>query len=333
MARLYERKKKNGKIVYCAHVCINGQRIHQSFDSEKGFTKKDRDDWVKKIEYEHRVQLRTIARKKTSLNKLIDKYIEEELPFKKSKRSMIVFIEYWKNCMGHFNLNEIKPHHIHTHCQKKATSPATYNRYLAHMSILMSYAYFQDMIDDNPCKKVKKKREKPRHRFLSTEELQRLLKETKEVQHLHLIVLIALTTGCRKGEILGMRWKRYDKEEGSIYIPDTKNGDPKTVYVNHVVKPFLDEWEKVRPDSARIFPYGDFKRSWWSALKRAKIKDFHFHDLRHTFATYLLGAGVSQFDVMKALGHRNLNSLKVYAHISKERLREVYRAIDGALDI
>lgn len=328
MPRLFTRKTKKGKTKYCVQIQFDGQRFFKTFNSVK-----ERAAWIRTMEYKHKVQKSDAIKAKITLRALIEEYIQLELPLKKGSKQMRTFLEFWKNTLGAFKVDEIKAHHIHAAALKKTSVPATYNRYVAHMSIIMSFAYFQDLIEHNPCKKIKKMKETPRDRFLQPEEITRLLEETKKLDHLHLITLIAMTTGARKGEILKMTWENLDLEERSIFIPDTKNGDPKTIFIRPTVWPLLMKWkDENETKSKRIFPIQDFKTSWWSALKRAKIQDFRFHDLRHTFATYLLAQGVSQFDVMKAMGQRNLNSLKVYAHITNTRLKEICSAIDKAFE-
>ena len=142
------------------------------------------------------------------------------------------------------------------------------------------------------------------------------------------VVLIALSTGMRKGELTNLRWPDVDLPNRRITLRETKNGETRVV---PLVGPALDAMKahaKVRRlDTDLVFPASakppkivkpmDFRGAWEAALKRAEIADFHFHDLRHTTASYLAMNGASLAEIAEVLGHKTLAMVKRYAHLSE----------------
>jgi integrase len=139
-----------------------------------------------------------------------------------------------------------------------------------------------------------------------------------------LVVLIALSTGFRKGEILNLQWPDVDLIQGRITSQETKNGERRTV---PLTGPALDQMRQHarvrRRDTQLVFPnaYGtkplDIRKAWETALKQATIPDFRFHDLRHSAASYLAMNGASLAEIAEILGHKTLAMVKRYAHLSE----------------
>jgi integrase len=145
---------------------------------------------------------------------------------------------------------------------------------------------------------------------------------------LYLLVLIAITTGARRGELLGLRWNDIDFERQTAYVQTTKNGQPKVLpLTNDVVK----ELTKFRQqDSSLIFNSEIkpnkafcFNKQWKKSLEIAEVDNFRFHDLRHTTASYLAMSGASLLEIADVLGHKQISVTKRYAHLCidhKEKL-------------
>ncbi len=187
---------------------------------------------------------------------------------------------------------------------KKA--PATANRYLALLRNMFNKAVEWNYLQKNPVSRIKKfKENSERMRFLSKEEVTKLLSECRG--DLNRIVQIALNTGMRKGEISNLRKEDINWRTGTILLCQTKSGKPRPVPMNEKVKQLLSE------------PF-DFRYNWRKAFdnatKRAGIHDFRFHDLRHTFASYLVMNGVNLKTVMELLGHQDYKMTLRYAHLS-----------------
>jgi integrase len=202
------------------------------------------------------------------------------------------------------------------------------NRYLAALSACLAYGVKTlQWLERNPCETVAKSKENSgRVRFLSDDERVRLLDACRTHPDLYLAVVLALTTGARQAEIMGLRWGQIDFRRQVITLHETKNGDRRAIPL--VGEPFtlLRERAKVRDlKDDRIFPptkkakkaeYLDLRQPWEAALKTAAIADFHWHDLRHTAASYLAMSGVSLVEIAKVLGHRTLQMVARYSHLS-----------------
>lgn len=237
---------------------------------------------------------------------------------------------WWKTKVGGYALAQVTPALIAKHRDEllKHRSPATVNRHLAALSKAFTNAVREwHWLHDNPLQRVSKETEpRGRVRFLSDKEREALLTACgkSKLPELHLIVLFALTTGMRRGELLGLRWPDVDLERRVAVLHDTKNGERRSVPIVPAVAALLREHAKVRRlDSDRVFPGNDGRpvdidKAWYAALTLAKVKDFRFHDLRHTAASYLAMSGATTPELAAVLGHKTLAMVKRYAHLSDQ---------------
>lgn len=159
-----------------------------------------------------------------------------------------------------------------------------------------------------------------RLRFLSQAESQALIQACNK--RLRPIVITALSTGMRRGEILSLTWKQVDLEHGFIFLERTKSGKRREIPISSVLKETLTVLPR-DPEIPWVFynlrtkkPLQDVKGSFASALKAAEISDFHFHDLRHTFASHLVMGGTPLATVSQLLGHSDISMTMRYAHLS-----------------
>lgn len=214
---------------------------------------------------------------------------------------------------------------------------ATVNRSLACLKHMFTKALDWEMVSEDVVKRIKKVKLIPennrRLRYLSIEESATLLNACDK--HLKPIVAFALNTGCRRGEILGLTWERVDLKHGFILLDDTKSGKRREIPINATVRAVLQGIIR-RLDSPFVFVnpatkedgtlrnkgrYSDVKRSFATACRKAKLQDFHFHDLRHTFASQLVMNGVDITTVSKLLGHATLTMTLRYAHLAPDHLK------------
>ncbi len=243
-----------------------------------------------------------------------------------------VILGWWKAKLGDYTLATITPELIGRHRDqlqtKEGRAPGTVNRYLSALSKAFSNAVKEwHWLPDNPLRRVNKKAE-PRGivRYLSDDERAALLDACRksDCAPLYLIVLFALTTGMRRGELLGLRWQDIDLERRAAVLHNTKNGDRRSVPIVPEVAELLREHGRVRRlDTDLVFPGRgdrplDIDSAWYAALEQAKIKDFRFHDLRHTAASYLAMSGATVPELAAVLGHRTLAMVKRYAHLSDQ---------------
>lgn len=220
--------------------------------------------------------------------------------------------------------------------EPKRISPATVNRYLAALSHALTVAVKEwGWLDDSPMRKVRKKAEpKGRVRFLADDERMRLLEACKEGPPWLLpVVTVALATGMRQGEILGLRWPDVDLERKRLVMHETKNGERRAVPLTGPALTTLRAWSKVRRlDTDLVFPETKgFHHRWWDALERAKLTDFRFHDLRHTAASYLAMHGATPSEIAEVLGHKTLQMVKRYAHLSDSHVAGVLERMNASV--
>ncbi len=248
-----------------------------------------------------------------------------------------VILGWWKAKLGDYTLATITPELICRHRDqlqtKEGFAPGTVNRYLSALSKAFSNAVKEwHWLQDNPLRRVSKKTEpRGRVRYLSEDERKALLDACRKSEYrpLYLIVMLALTTGMRRGELLGLHWQDVDLDRRVAVLHNTKNGDRRSVPIVPEVATLLREHGRVRRlDSDFVFASGGadpvwFDKHWYRALKEAKIEDFRFHDLRHTAASYLAMSGATVPELAAVLGHRTLAMVKRYAHLSDQHVGDV----------
>ena len=139
--------------------------------------------------------------------------------------------------------------------------------------------------------------------------------------HLRAIVTVALHTGMRSGEIRSLQWNDVDFDSGFIIIRDSKNGEPRHVPMDSTVVDLFRNYPRT-PGSELVFTNAAGGRLGWvqhgfrKALARAGISDLHFHDLRHTFASFWMTRGGELYALKDILGHKTIAMTQRYAHLS-----------------
>jgi len=197
-----------------------------------------------------------------------------------------------------------------------------------------------ELVEETALKKVRQAKQlevnNRRLRYLSKEECHTLINACSA--HLKPIVLTALNTGCRRGEILGLTWDNVDLKHGFILLDKTKNGDRREIPINATLRATLESLPR-RLDGGPVFydhktgkAYEDVSTSFCNALRKAKIKDFHFHDLRHTFASHLVMAGIDLTTVSRLLGHKDLTMTLRYAHLSPKHMSQAVDVMSEILN-
>jgi integrase len=219
--------------------------------------------------------------------------------------------------------------------RKEKFNCATVNRELAVLKHMFTKAIEWGKLKENPAKKVKLlKGAVNRVRYLMPEEYQLLLSNCEDF--LKPIVTLAVHTGMRRGELLGLQWDQVNIEQGIITILDTKNHERKDIPINETVKETIKGMKK---DGDFIFPGKNGKPfspmklhfSFHRAMEASNITDFRFHDLRHTFASNLVMAGVKIEKVQKLMGHKLLTMTQKYSHLAPGYLSESVKVLDRVM--
>jgi integrase len=274
-----------------------------------------------------------------SFDKFKEEYLELTRGDKKPKSSLRdeCSLKHLSKAFDGKLLSEINPLLIEKYKKtrkEEEAEPATINRELGCLHHMFNMAIAWGKAQNNPFgfgkNKVKFLKEpKGKDRILSEEEEARLLEAvrlTTKSQHLAPIIITALNTGMRKGEILNLKWSNVDFKSGHILVEETKNGEIRRVPMNQKLTATLASAKKVSKSeyvfSDRGKPYGDVKTGWSSALKKAKIEGFRFHDLHHTFGSRLGMARVDIRAIQELMVHKD-TKMTMRIHIQHWNIRKM----------
>jgi integrase len=344
--------KKRGSTWQIDYTDPNGKRVRKSFPKKK----------EAEAELAKRVSLiaegRYLDIKKDlnfTLSELVKKYLENYTHSIKEH-----YCQNFKDYFGESTLlSRIKYVHLETyrnHLRRKPTKygtprqDSTVNREMSCLHHLFSKGFEWEMVERSPFDRGRSlmlKENNERVRFLTEDEISRLMAECPE--HLRRIVVCAINTGMRRGEILRLRWKQIRNE--FIYLRKTKTKNARQIPVNDDL---YDLFNSIRseqnPKSDKVVdltgkplkglpseyvfvykgePVKGIKTSFKTARKNAAIEDFKFHDLRHTFASQVLMRGGSLKDVQELLGHKTMTMTLRYAHLTQEHKKRAVNLLNG----
>lgn len=259
-------------------------------------------------------------------------YVQKHIKSFEANRSL--FKNHILPAFGSTPMNEIKKLQVmklHTEMvHKKRLAPATANKTL----IFISHAYNLakelelEAIEENPASGVKPFEENnARERYLTKREAKKLLiaVHQSENRHLKYIIQMLILTGARRGEVLKARWRDFDEVQMNWTIPTTKNGKKRILPLT----PKLYELYKTIPKESNTYlfispktkkPYTSIFSSWNRARTKAGLADLRLHDLRHSYASALVNAGRSLYEVQTLLGHSTASMTQRYSHLSNESL-------------
>lgn len=257
---------------------------------------------------------------------------------------------------------------------KRGLKPATINKVLGILKHMIGKAVEWELVEEDTLKRVRKVKpmsgENKRLRFLTFEECHALIHSCDPF--LRPIVITALNSGLRRGEIFGLKWEHVDLKHGFILLDKTKNGDRREIPINGTLRATLQGITR-RIDIPYVFynpetedRYVDIKRAFAKALKKAEVEfctkcefqiarlaatqryietcprcgeavagrkgilDFHFHDLRHTFASHLIMSGADLTTVKELLGHRDIKMTLRYSHLAPAHKKSAVEVLDKA---
>ena len=194
----------------------------------------------------------------------------------------------------------------------------------------------------NPVKNVTRlKFSNARQRFLSPQEAVRLHNAASESENTQLasIVALLLLTGARKMELLKAKWQDFDLDRRSWLIPEAKNGSPRYVPLSEQAMaiinnlPCWDNCEWVIPNPKTRLPYNTVKRAWDTARVAAGMPDLRIHDLRHSFCSSAVAAGVDLYTVGKIAGHKDYKSTQRYSHLANDTLMKAVEKSAANLNV
>ncbi len=351
MATIKNRTAKDGTKRYTAEVRLKGYPAQTATFGRLTDARK----WIQDTESAIRDgrHFKTIESKKHTFADLVDRYIKDVLPTKpKQATRQQMQLEWWKEKMGVYLLADITPALIVQYrdelaagitCRGTQRNPATVVRYLAALSHAFSVAVNEwEWLEDSPTRKVTNPKESDgRVRWLDDDERVRLLKACKESSNplLYPCVILALSTGMRQAELMGLKWPDVNLKDGFLILHKTKNGTRRRVPLSGHGLELLKEHAKVRRlDTTLLFPsiiHADkpiiLRGAFEVAVKTADITDFKWHDLRHCTASYLAMNGASLAEIAEILGHKTLAMVKRYAHLSDGHVSNVVASMNDKI--
>jgi integrase len=367
MASIEKRKNDDGTTSYRVKVRLKGHAPESA--TFRRLT--DAREWVQKTEADIKAGRHFGASKRHTLQELINSYEgsanHKEL---KSAKEMRTRLDWWRKQYGAKLLQDITPALVaqgrdalrdefvtvrrrgedgtvsRVPTNKKRSGPTT-NRFLAALSSVCGYGVKElGWLERNPVENIKKPKENDgRVRYLDDAELPRFLKACRKHPDLYLAVLLSLTTGGRQSEIMSLRWGQIDLKAGraTLYAGTTKNDDARVLPLVGEAFTLLQERAKVRSlTDDRIFAptykakksdYLNLRTPFINALREAEITDFHWHDLRHTCASYLMMNGVSPLEISKVLGHRTMAMVSRYSHLAPARVSDIGNALAQTMGV
>ena len=298
----------------------------------------------------------------TTLGELIKKYednFSKQRSFGNWKRLCLDnFKDYFgaETIIGNIRYVDLETYrnHLRDKLTRKNTirTDASVNREISCLHHLLSKGAEWELMESNPFKKGKSlltKENNKRLRFLTHEEIQKLLAVAP--QHLKEVIICAVNTGMRRGELLSLKWEQV--RNGFIYLQNTKTDEPRQIPINDTLGELFKEIKKRNPAGRYVFTYQNGKKSevkqvgnlkvlkfndepmletkhsFETAVKKAGIEHCRFHDLRHTFASHLLMNGASLKDVQELLGHKTIEMTLRYGHLSQPHKMKAVNLLNG----
>lgn len=287
--------------------------------------------------------LPTRAFKSVSLEDLLDDYLKH-MNHQRGVATKKYHVAHFKRILGNPPIHALTVKVLEDYRQIRrgeGVGPATINKELATIKHALTKAVAWKMVRKDirqDLKDVQKEKEPPgRLRYLEDE-----AEAQKIIQHCHgsfkALVITTLYTGMRRGEVLSLTWDQVDLRQGVIRLTHTKNGEARDLPINETVRSVLTGL-RTRIDVPWVFhdeegeKFPDTRKRFEWACKQAQMTDFHFHDLRHTFASWLVMRGTPIATVSELLGHKSLSMTMRYAHLSPAHKAEAVRSLDKNLTI
>ncbi len=347
MGDIFERPDKKGKPRYTARARIKGCKpVSKTFGR-----KTDATQWLIKTEaalLENR-DFPEREENKHTVNDLLNEYKTNGFMDKPdSKDKQANQLDWWAKQFGYLELKNLTPKIISNSIFElkerknrygKNISNSTVNRYKSALSAALTYANEGIFwMTRNPARMIKQLKEnKGRERYLSKMEFLKLVRAISEIEGTKLLplFLLAIATGMRKSEMLRIRWRHIDLVKGTIFVPTSKNGEARTLPIDGLALTHLLKLNDLRQPKSELVFHGEnpttpmnFEKAWREARRKAGIKDFRWHDNRHTAAAFFRKSGASIADIADILGHKTLTVSWRYSKIKVEEQRPQVKAMN-----
>ena len=344
--------KRNG-IYYASYQSSAGRQTRRSLATRN---KQIARQLIAKLELEIHEELVFGKEPKRYFKDMLAEYLEAKQQtkgFERSQHAVRPLVAFFGDC----DASRMKEVDVEKYCahRVKKVKAETVRREIGVLSAAFNHAVTKlHWSLKNPCKSAAKpKKPKGRVRWITHSEATKLIAAAKPKVNclgkplpaaasstvLADFIELALNTGCRKGELLSLQWDDVDLSTRLLKLQETKSGEWQTVPINEQARQVLVRRMKKREASCPSTPFvffhetarqgvsegdriKDLKKSFTSACKRAGIKDFRIHDLRHTFASWLVRNGTPLLEVSKLLRHSSTTMTERYAHLAPDQLHQ-----------
>ncbi len=341
MGSIYKRTGKSGVTWYISYY-VEGEQHRERVGRQKdGITERMAKEALKSREGAVAQGRFDLAQSKTypQFTKLMEQYLDYSKAHKKSYERDTTSVKHLQPFFGNKRINDISPWLIekykmkrkeelkskHPEKEERDISFTSINRELSLLKHFFTMSIKWGKIDKNPVKGIKTFKERSIERYLEEDEMAVLIEACGKSKNRTLtpIVITALNTGMRLREVLYLRTVDLDFKNSIINIEDTKNGERGKVPMNDYLKGILQEHLKGH-NFKYVFcdplgkPYNEIRGAFKTALDTAGIKNFRFHDLRHTFASQLALKGVDLYTIQQLGRWKTLSMVTRYAHLSPQ---------------
>ena len=269
-------------------------------------------------------------------------YIRDVAPGLMSRARVAGIARTWIDHLGPIRLRELTPQVVQAYQAKRARerTPATVNREIAGLKRICNLAIEWGLLSANPCAGIRKLREGASPgRPLTHEEAARLVKAAGEIKgrrhDIRPLLIVALNTGARLGELKALRWVDVDLDHAVMSFPVTKAGRRRDIRINRDVVTAL---RGIPRESEHVFagpgggPISDLRTGFVRVCKDAGLPGLRFHDLRHTFASHAIMAGIPMETVKTLLGHSTFSMVARYAHLSDQHMADAVQLVSLGAD-
>lgn len=336
MAKVRTVVGKRGK-TYRVQFMRNGEKIDRSFSRLK-----EAELFLARITASDDLAdaLTSVALNTTTLSEVVRQYLDQ---YNGRDSSGITRTQWWAERLGDKPMGKIQRQHVKAALDalaKDGKADSTLNRYKAALSSV--FEWFNDEHDTkhNPAREVRQRTEdNGRTRALSDDELARLLAAAKASKwdRLHLLISMAVFTGARRSELLGLKWSDVDLKARTAHLSRTKNGTQRVLTLPPALIQELMKFRQVGdaylfPHTSKLHgPFQYFDHHWKACLIEAEVADFRFHDLRHSCASMLAKSGASLLEIAQVLGHKSITMTARYSHLCNGHKQQLTNSVFGGI--
>jgi integrase len=330
-------KRADSPIWYAEYRDAEGRRVRRSTETT---SRKEAKELEAKWKLEAREQRLWGVQPSRMFDEMLERYFEAVKDTRRGMDRDVYYAVRLRQSFGGRALSQIKRQDVRAYIEqrkKQGIAAGTINRETGLLSSMFNYARTQwDWEIPNPAQRQRLKEPEGRKRFATVAEARMLIAAAEKhdrAPYLADLIRLALNTGCRKGELLGLTWERVDLRSATLRLggKDTKNGKARMVPLNAEARAALLRRANYRaehcPGGRWVFSgkggerLASINSSWPKVREEAGLEDFHFHDLRHTCGSWLVQAGVQLAEVKEILGHSTIRMTERYAHMAPENLR------------